>query len=87
MPSILKIRVVEARDLPIMDRSSGLTDAYVEILLENYQYRTSVCKKTLDPKVRYKIKLKLVSQLIMEDSGTKSFEQSLQMTLPYKVVQ
>eukprot|EP00003_Mantamonas_plastica_P031402 TRINITY_DN8149_c0_g1_i4.p2 TRINITY_DN8149_c0_g1~~TRINITY_DN8149_c0_g1_i4.p2 ORF type:complete len:255 (-),score=64.85 TRINITY_DN8149_c0_g1_i4:355-1119(-) len=50
MPSILKIRIVEARDLPVMDQRSGLTDAYVEIkFAESQEQRTQVAKKTLNP--------------------------------------
>ena len=50
MPSILKIRVLEARDLPVMDRSSELADAYVEIRFADYPTRkTNVCRKTLNP--------------------------------------
>lgn len=31
MPGRLKVKVVAARDLPIMDRASDLTDAFVEV--------------------------------------------------------
>ncbi len=31
MPGIVQVKVVSARDLPIMDRSSELTDAFVEV--------------------------------------------------------
>lgn len=31
MPAIVQVKVVSARDLPIMDRSSELTDAFVEV--------------------------------------------------------
>ena len=31
MPAKLKVRIVAGRDLPIMDRSSELTDAFVEV--------------------------------------------------------
>ncbi len=30
MPATVQVKVVAARDLPIMDRSSELTDAFVE---------------------------------------------------------
>ena len=50
MPCILKIRVYGGRDLPVMDWSSELTDAYVELRLAGYgAQRTSVCRKTLNP--------------------------------------
>ena len=34
MPGIVQVKVVSARDLPIMDRSSELTDAFVEVGLK-----------------------------------------------------
>ena len=51
MPGIVKVRILEARDLPIMDRASELTDAYVTIKFhEKHMFKTSVCSKTLCPK-------------------------------------
>lgn len=37
MPSILKIRITCARDLPVMDRTSELTDAYVELRFADFE--------------------------------------------------
>ena len=31
MPAKVKVRIVAGRDLPVMDRSSELTDAFVEV--------------------------------------------------------
>ena len=31
MPGIVQVKVAAARDLPVMDRSSELTDAFVEV--------------------------------------------------------
>lgn len=31
MPGRLKVRLLGARDLPVMDRASDLTDAFVEV--------------------------------------------------------
>ena len=31
MPATVKVKVVAGRDLPVMDRSSELTDAFVEV--------------------------------------------------------
>jgi hypothetical protein len=36
MPCILKIRVVAARDLPVMDKASDLADAYAELRFADY---------------------------------------------------
>ncbi|KAF9203563.1 hypothetical protein BGZ49_006276 [Haplosporangium sp. Z 27] len=50
MPCILKIKVVGARDLPVMDKASDLTDAYVEVRFADFEaQRTAVCRKTLNP--------------------------------------
>jgi Ca2+-dependent lipid-binding protein len=50
MPCILKIRVFSARDLPVMDKASELTDAYVEVRFADQDLqRTAVCRKTLNP--------------------------------------
>jgi hypothetical protein len=31
MPATIKIRIAEARNLPVMDNRSGLSDPYVEV--------------------------------------------------------
>lgn len=49
MPGILKVRIIAARDLPVMDTGSQLTDAYAEVRLEEDTFRTPVCFKTLNP--------------------------------------
>lgn len=40
---------MEARDLPVMDSRSELTDAYVEIKFGDELHRTNVCRRTLCP--------------------------------------
>ena len=45
----LKVRVLRARDLPIMDRRSQLTDAYVEIRFNDQTDRTPVMRNSLTP--------------------------------------
>ncbi|KAJ2493638.1 hypothetical protein IWW37_000504 [Coemansia sp. RSA 2050] len=50
MPCLLKIKVIRARSLPVMDRQSSKADAYVEIRFANqYPLRTSIARRTLDP--------------------------------------
>lgn len=50
MPCILKVRIISARNLPIMDRSTDLTDAYVILKFADFDApRTQICRKTLDP--------------------------------------
>ena len=36
MPGKLKVRIVAARDLPVMDRASELTDAFAEVWIKYY---------------------------------------------------
>lgn len=50
MPSILKVRIINARDLPVMDRSTDLTDAFVEIRFGSLEpHRTAIARRTLSP--------------------------------------
>ncbi len=49
MPGKLQVQVVEARNLPVMDRSAETTDAYVEIHFAGDSYKTDVCAKSLSP--------------------------------------
>ncbi|XP_041367156.1 C2 domain-containing protein 5-like [Gigantopelta aegis] len=49
MPGKLKIRIVAARSLPVMDRASDLTDAFVEVRFANETYKTDVFRKSLNP--------------------------------------
>jgi hypothetical protein len=49
MPVSVQVRVVEARDLPVMDSRSELTDAYVEVKFGDELHRTNVCRRTLCP--------------------------------------
>ncbi|KAJ2723719.1 hypothetical protein GGI07_002428 [Coemansia sp. Benny D115] len=50
MPCLLKIKIIRARSLPVMDRQSSKADAYVEIRFANQNpMRTTIARKTLDP--------------------------------------
>ena len=49
MPGKLKVRVIEGRNLPVMDRSSDNTDAYVEVKLGSVTQKTDVYKQSLNP--------------------------------------
>lgn len=49
MPGKVKVKIVAGRNLPVMDRSSDTTDAYVEIKLGNITFKTDVCRKSLNP--------------------------------------
>eukprot|EP00124_Ichthyophonus_hoferi_P005735 Ihof_evm1s927 gene=Ihof_evmTU1s927 len=49
MPAVVKVRIIEARDLPIMNQRTDLTDAYVEVKIKDKSYETPIAKKTLNP--------------------------------------
>lgn len=49
MPGKVKVRVVAGRNLPVMDRASDTTDAYVEVKLGNVTHKTEVYRKSLNP--------------------------------------
>lgn len=49
MPGKLAVKVKAGRNLPVMDKSSDTTDAYVEIKLGSVIYKTDVCRKSLHP--------------------------------------
>ncbi|XP_048513656.1 uncharacterized protein LOC105693991 isoform X2 [Athalia rosae] len=49
MPGKVKVKILAGRNLPVMDRSSDTTDAYVEIKFSNTTYKTDVCRKSLNP--------------------------------------
>ncbi|KAJ1547212.1 hypothetical protein HK096_003977, partial [Nowakowskiella sp. JEL0078] len=49
-PSILKVRIGCAVNLPIMDRATDLTDAFVEVRFGDYDvYRSQIQRRTLNP--------------------------------------
>ncbi|XP_055679157.1 C2 domain-containing protein 5 [Lutzomyia longipalpis] len=49
MPGKVKVKVLAGRNLPVMDRSSDTTDAFVEIKLGGITHKTDVCRKSLNP--------------------------------------
>lgn len=50
MPGKIRVKIISARNLPIMDRSSDSTDAFVEVRFgENLYEKTDVYRKSLDP--------------------------------------
>ncbi|KAI8610786.1 hypothetical protein BC830DRAFT_1069490, partial [Chytriomyces sp. MP71] len=49
-PCVIKFRIVSARNLPIMDRATELTDAFVEARFADYDVqKTKTCRRTLNP--------------------------------------
>ncbi|XP_021704770.1 C2 domain-containing protein 5 [Aedes aegypti] len=49
MPGKVKVKVLAGRNLPVMDRGSDTTDAFVEIKFGSITHKTDVCRKSLNP--------------------------------------
>ncbi|KAI5098531.1 C2 domain-containing protein 5 isoform X9, partial [Silurus meridionalis] len=49
MPGKLKAKIMAGRHLPVMDRASDLTDAFVEVKFGNTTFKTDVFPKSLNP--------------------------------------
>jgi Ca2+-dependent lipid-binding protein len=49
MPCRLRVKIYEARDLPVMDRKTNLTDAYVEVQFDEKSEKTDVVRHSLNP--------------------------------------
>eukprot|EP00835_Amoeboradix_gromovi_P000629 NODE_23_length_38171_cov_0.318108.p5 type:complete len:805 gc:universal NODE_23_length_38171_cov_0.318108:2976-562(-) len=52
MPSIIKLKILEGRNLPIMDKSTDSSDAYCVIKFDNNEQRTQTIH-SLEPKWNY----------------------------------
>ncbi|ORZ32638.1 C2 domain-containing protein [Catenaria anguillulae PL171] len=67
MPSILKIRVSCARDLPVMDRASELADAYAEIRFGDLDpQRSPIARKTLNPVWNHDFRLEIADDSVLQ---------------------
>ena len=49
MPGKVKVRILSARHLPVMDRSSENTDAFAEVKFGDLTHKTEVYRKSLNP--------------------------------------
>ncbi|KNE63844.1 hypothetical protein AMAG_19076 [Allomyces macrogynus ATCC 38327] len=68
MPSILRIRVDCARDLPVMDRSSELADAYVEVRFGDLDpQRSGIARKTLNPVWNHEFRLEVTDDSMLQN--------------------
>jgi len=68
MPSLVKVSVVGARDLPLSPQSFGLTDSYVNIDFAGQEQRTQVCCKTQDPVWREEFRFEIVDDSVLQDT-------------------
>ena len=49
MPGKVKVRILAGRNLPVMDKSSDASDAFVEVKLGGTTYKTEVYRRSLNP--------------------------------------
>lgn len=76
MPGKVKVKILAGKNLPVMDRSSDTTDAYVEIKLGSTTYKTDVCRKSLNPQWNsdwYRFEVRYFSILIEFSYNTSCF--------------
>ena len=65
MPSLVKIRVIEGRDLPAVE--GDFLDCYVDIQLGSEQQRTETIRKTLDPYWDEEFRFEIVDDAILQN--------------------
>lgn len=70
MPSLLKIKIERARDLPVMDRNlqgDASTDAYVVVVLDSQSQRTRTCRKSLNPSFNEEFRFEIVDDSTLQN--------------------
>ena len=71
MPSLIKIEVGKARDLPVMDSSlqgDDSTDAFVEVRLCEEYKRTKTCRKSLNPVWDEDFRFEIIDDSSLQDA-------------------
>ena len=68
MPSLIRIKVEGAEDLPLSPQSFGLTDSYVDIEFAGQEQRTQVCRKTQDPRWDEEFRFEVVDDSLLQDT-------------------
>ena len=68
MPAAIKLRVIGARELPIMDSPTDSTDAYVEVCFATTTpLRTRVQKRTLNPTWNQEFRIEVADDCDLQD--------------------
>ncbi|KAG5484037.1 hypothetical protein LSCM1_05890 [Leishmania martiniquensis] len=63
----LKVTVHEARDLPIMDRSTGLADPYVVVKLDDMEHTTDIAHLTRNPVWEHDVRFDTADLLVLQE--------------------
>jgi Ca2+-dependent lipid-binding protein len=72
MPSTIKIRVIQARDLPIMDKKSKLNDSFVTVKFgTGSKHTTEICKKTLNPVWKEDFRIEVNDDVALQDEAVE----------------
>jgi hypothetical protein len=66
MPCTIKVRLVEARGLPAVDRASKVADAYVDITFASFEARSSVSRKTVTPRWDEEFRFDVVDDAVLQ---------------------
>ena len=71
MPSRCVVRVIEARDLPLMDRDlagAEFTDAFVEVRFANFEPCRTAVRRTQQPKWDEEFRFEIVDDAVLQAS-------------------
>ena len=63
----LKVTVHEARDLPIMDRTTGLADPYVVVKLDDMEHTTDIARRTRNPVWAHDVRFDTADLLVLQE--------------------
>ncbi|CBZ32564.1 hypothetical protein, conserved [Leishmania donovani] len=63
----LKVTVHEARDLPIMDRATGLADPYVVVKLDDMEHTTDIAHLTRNPVWEHDVRFDTADLLVLQE--------------------
>ncbi|OQR94613.1 hypothetical protein ACHHYP_01091 [Achlya hypogyna] len=66
MPCTIKIRLVEARGLPVAERATKVADAYVDITFATFEARSSVSRKSLTPRWDEEFRFDVVDDAVLQ---------------------
>nr|CAJ2469214.1 unnamed protein product [Leishmania braziliensis] len=63
----LKVTVHEARDLPIMDRATGLADPYVVVKFDDMEHTTDIAHLTRNPAWEHDVRFDTADLLVLQE--------------------